>query len=346
MIFYLFFLIFSLSIILLSTDRNCYSLNNDFLLVFFSIIIILVCGFRFGIGTDYGNYINIYNNLEEYPRIEKGFLCIIKISKFLRAGKPQLYIFLVSLVAIGLKILYFTKLKNPFLAVFIYLCLYLFPLDFNVIRQGLASGIIYFAIERGRKKKKWQYFILVICASLFHSSVLIFLPLYPLTYMHVTLETKKLVKIFLIFLVIRVTVLQFIFNNLRIFILTRISNPLIAQLVNYFWLADFKFSFNFLRRLLFIIFYFKLFGEKKHNCYFLFYLIGFFISTMLTGNEIFSYRLSTLFDVFSIPLFCNKRIVLTKKNSVYFFSFIMLLILLYFSYMKDALPYKVCMEIL
>ena len=90
MIFYLFFLIFSLSIILLSTDRNCYSLNNDFLLVFFSIIIILVCGFRFGIGTDYGNYINIYNNLEEYPRIEKGFLCIIKISKFLRAGKPDM----------------------------------------------------------------------------------------------------------------------------------------------------------------------------------------------------------------------------------------------------------------
>lgn len=339
MIFYLLLYIFSLCISVLSFDKHTVSVNNQILAKFFAVFLILVCGLRFGIGTDYWSYYDIYNGSSELERIEIGFKSIILFSHSV-SKNFSLFLLFISLLSISLKVKYFSTLYNPFLAIFIYICVYYFPLDFNVIRQGLASSFIYFAVEAGKKKKLINYLFFVGIASLFHISAVVFIPVYFFIY-RLKIKFKTVVIIFILSIVLRVIVLPILFNLVRNFVLSRFNSSIISQLINYFWLGDFSLSLNFFRRLFFIVAYLLIFGISKSDCYLTLYLISFFVSTILTGNDIFAYRLSSWFDIFSIPLFCSKRIILSHKNIVVFTCFIIVLTVLFFSSMQDALPYRV-----
>lgn len=340
MTYYLVVYLFSLFVFAFSFDRHTVSINNSILVLLFSFFIIFICGSRYGIGTDYWSYYNIYKGGKDYERIELGFKSLVKFSWLISPDNFSFFIFLVAFLSIFIKCIYFSKLKNPFFAVVIYVCLYYFPLDFNVIRQGLASSFIYFAVEEGKKKNLLGYLLFLFAAFSFHYTSIIFLVLYPICRRKMTFKLRNLFFIFIIFLILRMSVIPLLFDFFRNVIVSKTSSPVIMQLVNYFWLSDFHFSLNFWRRLVFIIAYLLIFGTKNANCYFVFYLFSFIISTVLTGNDIFSYRLSAWFDIFSIPLFCSRRIFLTRKNATVTVCFILVLIVLFFASMKDALPYQ------
>lgn len=340
MIYYLVIYLFSLFVLVFSFDRHTVSINNSILVLLFSFLIIFICGSRYGIGTDYWSYYSIFKEARDYERIELGFKSLVKFSWLISPGNFSIFVFLVAFLSIFIKCIYFSKLKNPFLAVFIYVCLYYFPLDFNVIRQGLASSFIYFAVEEGRKKNLLGYLLFLCAAFLFHYTSIIFFVLYPICRKKMTFKLRNLCFVFIIFLILRISVIPFLFDFFRNLIVSKTSSSVIVQLVNYFWLSDFHFSLNFWRRLVFIITYLLIFGTRNANCYFVFYLFSFIISTMLTGNDIFSYRLSTWFDIFSIPLFCSCRIPFTRKNAIVTVCFILVLTVLFFVSMQDALPYQ------
>lgn len=340
MTYYLIMYLFSLFIFVFSFDMHTVSINNSILALLFSFFIIFICGSRYGIGTDYWNYYRIYNGGYGYERVEWGFKSLVKFSWLISPNNFSFFIFLVAFLSILVKCIYFSKLKNPFFAVLVYMCLYYFPLDFNVIRQGFASSFIYFAVEKGKKKNLLGYLVFLGIAFLFHYTAIIFLVLYPICRKKITFKLGHLFFIFIILLILRMSVIPFLFNSFRNLVVSKTSSPVIIQLVNYFWLSNFHFSLNFWRRLIFIIAYLLIFGTKNANCYFVFYLFSFIISTMLTGNDIFSYRLSTWFDIFSIPLFCSRRISFTKKNAIVTTCFVFVLIILFFASMKDALPYQ------
>ena len=341
MTYYLLIYLFSLFVFVFSFDKHTVSINNKVLALLFSFIVIFICGSRYGIGTDYWSYYNIYEGGKDLERIELGFKSLIKFSWVVSPDNFSVFILLGAFLSIFVKSIYFSKLKNPFFAIFMYLCLYYFPLDFNVIRQGLASGFIYFAVEEGKKKNLRGYLFFLCIACMFHYTAILFLILYPICSKKIEFKLKKLFFIFAFFLMLRISVIPFLFDVFRSLIVSKISSPIIVQLVNYFWLSDFYFSLNFWRRLIFIIAYLLIFGTKNIDCYFIFYLFSFIISTMLTGNDIFAYRLSAWFDIFSIPLFCSRKILFTRKNAIVIFCFILVLTVLFFVSMKDALPYQI-----
>lgn len=338
MIYYLCIYFFSLIISFGIYDKHIVCINNRLLSFLFIGFLIALAGFRYNISTDYWHYYNSFiSNIEE-TRFEFLFKKLMIYSKKL-FNSYNVFVFIVALLALSLKGWYFSKLYNPFLAIFIYICIYFFDADFNIIRQGLGIGFVYLAIEGGKKKNPFQFLILLLIACGFHISYLILLPFYLICGKKINFSLKKVIFIIVILFVIRIT----IFNSFLRFVqqlLRSSGNPLILQLVRYLGVKDFVINFSLLRRLFFVCLYIYLFGTKDLDIYFILYFFSFLLSLLLTGNEMFLHRLSLCFDIFSIPLFANRRIPLTKKNILGIIVFIISLTVLYFKPMSSVLPYQ------
>ncbi len=143
---------------------------------------------RYMVGTDYQTYISIYDkvsrmNLHDFFLAnntfhEVGFFGLIKLSMLLTHG-PYLMFALSSAFTI---IFFYLGLKkyNPRylgLTYFLYLMV-IFPSTLNLVRQGLAISIVFYAITYliDRNPKKFIFWILI--AGLFHTSALLIMPLY------------------------------------------------------------------------------------------------------------------------------------------------------------------------
>ncbi len=139
---------------------------------------------------DLENYYNIYNSLPDisFGRLWKnyrsgdmkdvGFFMVAKL--FADAGIPvQLWVGLIGLLY-AFSIMSFSK---KYSADMFFSCLILFSLaylsfSFTALRQTVAMSIVFFAISFANKRKLIPFVILVVFASLFHSTALIFLLVY------------------------------------------------------------------------------------------------------------------------------------------------------------------------
>jgi hypothetical protein len=157
--------------------------------IYLSLIIPITIGsFRYNVGTDYGTYSSIYQEMSHLsyyqffnsvqPIHEVGFFTIIKISQWLSNG-PQLMFALSSLLTIGFIYLALNryKLKHTALIYFLYLFM-IFPTTLNAARQCIALSISFYAISYISEKKLIKYIFWLVVAALFHTSALILLPIY------------------------------------------------------------------------------------------------------------------------------------------------------------------------
>lgn len=155
--------------------------------------VIAMFGLRYGIGTDYFAYETTYNILHEasfeeywygfshglsYYYVEPGYFLLNKLFPSYRLLLWGLGILMFALVALSLK-KYARRLSIP-LALFVCLCTqYLYSL--NGMRFAVALCFILFAYtvlaEGNSKKTVAKYVLLILAASLFHTSSLICLPL-------------------------------------------------------------------------------------------------------------------------------------------------------------------------
>ena len=319
-------------------DRHLRIIDNRILACIFCVFLIMLAGLRYNISTDYWNYYQEFynpNGAERFEFLFKKILLFIKDYFY----SYNLFVFVIAFIALSVKGLYFSKLNNPFLAIFIYICIYFFDSDFNIIRQGAGIGFVYFAIEEGRKGRFINYVLLILIAAGFHVSYLILLPFYFLCNKKFNFSLKKIIFFISILFIIRITFFNQLLRAIQA-ILRNSGNPLISQFVLYLGVGDFHINLSLLRRLFFVLLYLYLFGTDNLNIYFILYFFSFVLSLLLTGNEMFLHRLSLCFDVFSVPLFASKKIVLNKKNIVGLFMFIISLTVLYFKPMRPVLPYQ------
>ena len=158
------------------------------LFIFIALLIpIIMGGFRYNVGTDYPNYVAIYSSrssisLQEFVMnnglAETLFFILEKIS-YIAFDDPRL----MFLVSVALSVVFFyagLKRLNPSQPVLIYF-LYLttlFPMTLNVVRQGIAVSIVFFASTYIIKRQPIRYSISILAASTFHISSLLTLPVY------------------------------------------------------------------------------------------------------------------------------------------------------------------------
>lgn len=181
-------------------------------LVALLVMLVLLTGmFRgSGMGTDYFSYFYIFRDETD---IEIGFLAFIRLVKSL-GFDYQAFLMIVFLFSFLSKMGVFAKMSiYPYLSLMIYLGFWFLVYDMNGIRQGIALGIIGFAICSAAEKRPISYWSWCIVAVLFHYSAIVFLPfIFVLRYKCNIWIALTLIAAFFTVAVIGVDVLDMIFD--------------------------------------------------------------------------------------------------------------------------------------
>lgn len=254
----------------------------------------LFIGLRDGVGTDYENYVDIYNSYNFY--LELGFQYIVNT---LNDRHLPVWSMFLSIAALTYFFIFATIYKNDNIRKYgstLLLLLCTFSFICNGIRQALAISIFFFASRFIMNRQWYLYFIFVLLASLFHASILICLPLYFL------LDRYLAKKIYVI-----VYIISFVFTTMDLRSLTSPFMFFIEGSDRYSSLLDSDlyssgyFSFGILAIIInnIIILYFALKTdmEKLRPLWFNFFFISIVLMNMRVASPLFI-RVQVIFGWF------------------------------------------------
>jgi len=146
------------------------------------------------------DYISVANT---YSRIARGLITSSDVRWF---GMPLIYFcqfickifgqdpFWFYLIIGILTIVFIYKAilcnsDNPVFSLFIFICFCLFYQAFNQSRQILALSIILYSYKYIVERNLLKYVLLILFASIFHNTALIFIPIYFLRYIKLNWKT-------------------------------------------------------------------------------------------------------------------------------------------------------------
>jgi len=134
---------------------------------------------------------NLLNIRESGSGFENGFILFSKFIKYFFSNDVQLYILLCSFVSLfPIAYLIYKHSPNIELSFIVYTSFILYHFGFSGIRQTIAIGITVLSFNFIVKKKPLLFTALVILASQFHTSAILFILAYPL-YHRVRIDGKK-----------------------------------------------------------------------------------------------------------------------------------------------------------
>ncbi len=142
----------------------------------FSIVIaaIIISGFRYEVGNDYDNYVDMFYKPDNYFAIEPGFKALIGFINNM-GGNPQMLFLVCTLAAIiPLAIIIQKFVPTYFMTAFAtYVFTYIYFEGMNTIRQAISMSLVLVAVcMYVNYKKLYIYISLVTLAMLFHISAL------------------------------------------------------------------------------------------------------------------------------------------------------------------------------
>jgi hypothetical protein len=186
--FVLLFLVVLLSFFGITSRLNIYLVLIFVILAFFS-------GYRYNVGVDYPNYVNIFNGAKGYTAREPGFGYFIDLLHLI-GGTYQLMFLVLSVI---MQFLVYKIIKyyspNVWVSVLIYLCVAPFYLaTFNGTRQYIAVAIFLYSL-RFIDNKKYIIYVLIngLGIFMFHGSLLFIAPLFLLIRNKLSLKSKLLI---------------------------------------------------------------------------------------------------------------------------------------------------------
>lgn len=307
--------------------QACKYKNKLVLLISLSFPLIFAT-FREGIGTDYNTYLIMYEynstlSLTQFF-LNRDFSSVSvflfsKISYLFGTSKIFFFLFaFTTLVPFSIFIYKKINYKKSFAIYFVFL-LTTFTVSLNIMKQAAAVSIVFISFYFILKNNFLLYLLSILCASLFHSSAIIMLPIYFLWdhkkgNIRYTIVIPLLLFIFIFSLQWR-SILPFL---VKIF-------PFLDRYLGY---ADstvssknMSFFIDVFFLLIFIVFYKRLRRKKENKLYLLLLLIGILFEIM-GFSMVYAKRLSIYF--ISIPTIflsmetCN----LFKEKKITFFLFV------------------------
>lgn len=158
---------------------------KEFLSAYIPIVIVLILtlGLQDGVGTDYYSYYSLADGSKSMGWIagRSEILFIWLVELVIRIGKPQLLFVLAGSIQIVFLTLIAYEIKkigyktHEFFFLYFTLSLTFFN-QFNGIRQYIAVYIVVYAFLKLIENNRLIFCLLIIAASLFHSSSIFFLP--------------------------------------------------------------------------------------------------------------------------------------------------------------------------
>lgn len=152
-------------------------------------ILFFISAFRsVNIGNDTSEYVRLFNFfgtenniLELSTRFEIGYVVFNKILYSLSSNHLILFI-VTSLFIIGVWMIFIYKNSNMvWISVFLFINLRIYYFTLSGLRQAISMAILLISYKFLKERKFVPFLSLILIASLFHSSALIFLIVYPLS---------------------------------------------------------------------------------------------------------------------------------------------------------------------
>ena len=328
--------------------------------VLFFLILSLVSGFRYGVGTDFFNYANYFDliNLGVTVNVELGFILLSKLVLFFEFNSQALFLLLSSMTMIFFYkgLVYYTKEDYSFKPVlYIIFVFYTFIPSLNVILQLFATSIIFYASKYIVEKRFFRFCIWVLFASLFHSSSYIFIILYFIVskrYKISTLLSILMASIVMSYFNIYTLILEFILIYLPFL---DIAGYISSYLISDYNSREINFGtvnyINTLVLVLFILLKNKLFNNDKTNISFnLFYL--FIISSIIQLDAPIFSRLTYYFSIYMAISVSRFGVLFDNKTKVILEYLVMILYLILYLYnivivggSHDIIPYDYNLKI-
>lgn len=294
---------------------------------------IILTGFRDGVGNDYQNYVNIYNNTQSFGlsdfsgQVEPGFNLLICILKLFNLPPQSLFIVTSFFIVIGLVDI--TKKYDitffPLIILFVYARLF-FYLNFNILRQALASVLIYYGLNKRTAKKRLLY---IFISLFFHVSAIFVLPLAFL----IDIKNKKMIKFAIILSIFGVLINFNGFIEMKM-VSIFLNIPKFYLYQNNFSTASTIFALKSLYLKYFCIYYLLKLKDNDETSRRLLiiqiYSMYIFILTFIFG-EIFN-RLMLYFEIYMI--FSYIKVIKYNKGKLINFIFVPFLYYYYFSAMR------------
>lgn len=151
---------------------------------FFFFATLFVFGFRYGIGTDYHNYINMYEDIglgrgHHQGRVEFGFFWMNRLLTCFDFP-AQIVIFFSFLLTFALILYSLIKYsENYFVSILVLVCFGLLFQTTNLVRQALAFSVCLLAIPYVLRRDFLRFMLVVVLAAfLFHRTALFFVGVY------------------------------------------------------------------------------------------------------------------------------------------------------------------------
>src|SRR5690625_4687138 len=187
--------------------------------VFFAFLTIFVpsifAGVRFGIGTDYFNYLQGFINSTISGTTDSEFLysIISKTVGFLGLDF-QFVLFINAFITTIFIYLALRNHKNVLsigLGMFLYMLLY-YQMSYNIVRQVTALAILLYSLQYISKRNFKLFTLFIILAMGFHTTAIIFYPLYFLNWLYGS-SKHKILKIlsFSLLIVVIINLSSFLF---------------------------------------------------------------------------------------------------------------------------------------
>lgn len=143
--------------------------------------------FRYGTGNDYYSYIYIMRKADAATftgifslGYETGFIILTKLITFFTTNTDVLFMIYGILILVPTAYAIFRYSENLWMSTMLFISLTFFYCSFNFIRQSMAFAIILLAYRHFREGNHFRVMLFIFIASLFHSTVIVLIPIYLL----------------------------------------------------------------------------------------------------------------------------------------------------------------------
>jgi len=289
--------------------------NFEFLkILLISLIISFFFGFRpIDIGSDTINYYSRFVSFSS--SFEVGFRLFSNLIFTIFGPNYRVYFFLISFITIfNLLIAFKSLIKDPFyiLSAWIVVSLpYSILMQINIIRQGFALSFFLLGISFFFNKNIFLGILLSFIATTFHSTVIIYITSFFITFL---VDFKKYTKIYLLFFFFIISLFGLPFLLINFFDIPYINTRLLNGYSgdnNLFFFSKILFYF-----LLYVIIEILMFekedlSQKKLS---LLYFIILSSSVFILQNELYSIRYLLALDFLLVPYLLIKGSFYKNKH--------------------------------
>lgn len=182
---------------------------------FFAILFLILALRSESVGVDLKIYLPQYASIgrtpwsdifERFSETEPAFVALNKIIAGITMSNKQWFLCAIAAICtLAFARLYSRESENALLTLSIFLVLPTFPMLFSGLRQAVAIALVVPAYIFTREKKLIKFLITVVLATLFHTSAILVLIMYPVYHMKIKRST--------LIIVLPVLALVFAFNR-------------------------------------------------------------------------------------------------------------------------------------